>query len=352
MVGTPASPAGRSARTRPSASSATCATRRGTDTRIASAARAGSPGTADNGGVHRNSGVGNKTAYLIAAGGQFNDQDVDGIGVEKTARLYYLVMSEWLTSASDYLDLGDALEGACADLVDSYGFTTSDCTAVGHAVAATQLHLRPAELAPSQAPVCGSGKTAQDVFSDDLEAIDSGHWKPGLLVGKARGWYYPPNPNNDRTWMGPGRQAATRTSTASIGARAATRSCDWPSRSSPFRPARSCASSMATRSIRAGSGSTAASSSCASMASPGRTSARSASPTAGTTDRIATGTGNPLKGRRAFTGESHGYGASRVDLSDFAGQTVELRFRLGSDRSGGGQGWYIDDIRVYTCEPA
>ena len=68
--------------------------------------------------------------------------------------------------------------------------------------------------------------------------------------------------------------------------------------------------------------------------------------------RIATGTGNPLKGRRAFTGKSHGYGASRVDLSDFAGQTVELRFRLGSDRSSGGQGWYIDDIRVYTCEPA
>jgi hypothetical protein len=68
--------------------------------------------------------------------------------------------------------------------------------------------------------------------------------------------------------------------------------------------------------------------------------------------RIATGTGNPLKGRRAFTGESHGYGASRIDLSDLAGSSVELRFRLASDRSGGGFGWYIDDIRVYTCDPA
>ena len=41
----------------------------------ASAARAGRPAASDDGGVHRNSGVGNKAAYLIAEGGRFNGED-------------------------------------------------------------------------------------------------------------------------------------------------------------------------------------------------------------------------------------------------------------------------------------
>ena len=35
--------------------------------------------TDDNGGVHTNSGVGNKTAYLISQGGTFNGQTITGI---------------------------------------------------------------------------------------------------------------------------------------------------------------------------------------------------------------------------------------------------------------------------------
>jgi hypothetical protein len=65
--------------------------------------------------------------------------------------------------------------------------------------------------------------------------------------------------------------------------------------------------------------------------------------------RIARGTGNPLGGRRAFTGHSRGWSSARVDLSAFAGRDIKVRFRMGSDRSLGGRGWYIDDIRIYTC---
>ena len=43
----------------------------------------------DNGGVHRNSGVGNKAASLIAEGGTFNGRDIEGIGRTRTARIYY-----------------------------------------------------------------------------------------------------------------------------------------------------------------------------------------------------------------------------------------------------------------------
>jgi hypothetical protein len=59
--------------------------------------------------------------------------------------------------------------------------------------------------------------------------------------------------------------------------------------------------------------------------------------------------GNPLGGRRAFTGSSHGWAEARVDLSPFAGESIKLRFRVASDRAVGARGWYIDDIAIYAC---
>jgi hypothetical protein len=65
--------------------------------------------------------------------------------------------------------------------------------------------------------------------------------------------------------------------------------------------------------------------------------------------RIAKGTGNPLGGTRAWTGNSHGWSKARIELSRFAGSRIKVRFRSASDRSVGGRGWYIDDVRIYTC---
>jgi hypothetical protein len=59
--------------------------------------------------------------------------------------------------------------------------------------------------------------------------------------------------------------------------------------------------------------------------------------------------GNPLKGRRAFTGNSHGWAQARLDLSPFAGRSIKLRFRMASDRAAGARGWYIDDVAIYSC---
>ena len=64
----------------------------------------------------------------------------------------------------------------------------------------------------------------------------------------------------------------------------------------------------------------------------------------GYTGTIATGRGNPLRGRRAFVSVSRGWGASRADLSDFAGHQVRIRFRVGTDDRHGSYGWYIDDV--------
>jgi len=58
----------------------------------------------------------------------------------------------------------------------------------------------------------------------------------------------------------------------------------------------------------------------------------------------------PLPGRRCFSGY-HGWMTCRADLSDYAGQTVHLRFRFGSDSVRTFKGWYVDDIRLMEAIP-
>ncbi len=101
---------------------------------------------ADNGGVHTNSGVANKTAYLIVdgttaePGGTFNGQSFAGIGPDKTAVLYWTVMRT-LTPGSDFADLAAVLTQSCANLAGTGagGISTADCATVQAATTATGL---------------------------------------------------------------------------------------------------------------------------------------------------------------------------------------------------------------------
>ena len=90
---------------------------------------------ADNGGVHTNNGVGNKTAFLIARGGTFNGLKVSGIGERWTAKLYWRAQ-HLLTSGADYRDLAVALALACNRL---YGASSRQCRSVRTATAATEM---------------------------------------------------------------------------------------------------------------------------------------------------------------------------------------------------------------------
>jgi hypothetical protein len=69
--------------------------------------------------------------------------------------------------------------------------------------------------------------------------------------------------------------------------------------------------------------------------------------TGGYTAVLAGGFGNPLGARPAWTGNSYGYFTTIADLGpNVAGQTILLRWRMGSDGSLGGNGWWIDSISV------
>jgi hypothetical protein len=58
---------------------------------------------------------------------------------------------------------------------------------------------------------------------------------------------------------------------------------------------------------------------------------------------------NPLNGRQAFVAESHGYISSRINLTTLSGKSVRFRFRIGTNSSINDYGWYIDDVRIFTC---
>lgn len=66
--------------------------------------------------------------------------------------------------------------------------------------------------------------------------------------------------------------------------------------------------------------------------------------------------GNPLGGRRAWSGSSDAWVEARADLPAAAGQTVRVRFRWGGDNDNlpapyGGRYWYVDDVRLAILRP-
>ena len=64
---------------------------------------------------------------------------------------------------------------------------------------------------------------------------------------------------------------------------------------------------------------------------------------------IDTNYSNPLGGLEAWCGDPQDWGQSIVDLDAYAGQTIMLRLRLGTDSAAGREGWYIDDVVVQGC---
>lgn len=64
---------------------------------------------------------------------------------------------------------------------------------------------------------------------------------------------------------------------------------------------------------------------------------------------VSSGTGNPLAGASAWCGDPQDWLNSVVDLAPWAGQTVQFRFRLGTNSSVAREGWYLDELKVQGC---
>jgi hypothetical protein len=94
-------------------------------------------GATDDGGVHVNSGIHNKAAYLMAEGGTFHGRTIDGIGRAHTGVLMYNVM-RFLTKFATFEDARDLAVAKATQWAENGtgGFSHHDLCQVRNAYAA------------------------------------------------------------------------------------------------------------------------------------------------------------------------------------------------------------------------
>ncbi|MBZ5202593.1 peptidase M4 family protein [Planomicrobium chinense] len=93
-------------------------------------------GLEDFGGVHINSSISNKAAYLLANGGTHFNVKVEGIGIEKTGKIFYRTLTQYLTPTTKFRQLQAASVQAATDL---YGVDSQEVKSVKAAFAAVGL---------------------------------------------------------------------------------------------------------------------------------------------------------------------------------------------------------------------
>jgi Zn-dependent metalloprotease len=105
----------------------------------------------DNGGVHVNSGIPNRVAYLVS------DDPAFGIGRAATERIYYRALTTYLTPTSDFMANLAALLQSAADLFPG---SAAHMRAITRAHAAVGLADRPTVLFPNGGETLQTGSSA------------------------------------------------------------------------------------------------------------------------------------------------------------------------------------------------
>jgi bacillolysin len=300
----------------------------------------------DQGGVHFNSGVNNKAAYLMTDGDDFNGHSVAGIGEDKVGRIYYDALTTLLTSGSDYADLASALPQACDNLVGTAGITTANCAEVRDAVAAVEMSADPPAAPAPQAPaaVCPSGQLRTDLFRDDMETA-SVNWSTSSSAGAPWSFTNAYAHSGTISLFGPdtaarGENILTMTGSVSL-----------PAGGSSFlRFDHAYGFDDSASGVAFDGGVLEVSVNGGAFQDIG-----SRLTDVGYNGVITTTSNNPLGGHAAFIGESNGYRASRATLTTLAGNSVSFRFRIatnsGTNPDGTPAGWFVDDIHIYSCAP-
>jgi hypothetical protein len=75
-------------------------------------------------------------------------------------------------------------------------------------------------------------------------------------------------------------------------------------------------------------------------------------PVGGYPHRITANPASPFLPETPCYGETDGWEAAEFDLSAYVGETVQLRFRFGSDQFVRDEGWYIDNIKIVYQQPS
>ena len=299
----------------------------------------------DQGGVHTNSGVGNKAAFLITSGGNFNGRTIKGLGINKASAIFYRVNAFLLTSSSDYADFGNALQQACTDLIGKKpknkngnpadAITETDCKQVTKSVAATEMSKQPQYWPiPAEAAICPTGKKPKNVSFEKFEAPNPANFTYQPAGGNWQVLDIYASSNAHSVYVSSNTQIddnIASTANTAIPAGAFLRFAHY------YNLYQNRAGGVVEYSANGGAWK---------RIKPGMFLNNRYNAT------LLSGTGSALAGQQAFTGFSGGWTSSRIDLSSLAGKNVKFRFRAASDFNGMWDGWMIDDIRLYTCKNA
>ena len=337
----------------------------------------------DYGGVHINSTVVSHAYALLVDGGQYNGFTINGIGLSKAAHLFWHAQAYYLSRTSDFVALADALTAAYLDLrelslpeltIEETESTTyqqlnsADSLSLQQVIAAVELRLPPdcdnflSALQPGAPEIClANDEVLTPFFSEDFEA-------------GTNGWTLSAHPEDPGSWVP--RHWALKTTlpedrpgTAIYAVNPAVGHCDTLPNNGSLRlktPLIQIPADIegdvylvfdhyfsledgvdgANVKLQQNNG--------AWLRIPPMAFLHN-----GYNDILPQSlyTDNPLAGDRVWTGADIGsttgsWGTTQINLSVLgveAGETIRLRWELGTDGCDGWDGWYVDDIYVGSC---
>jgi len=340
--------------------------------------------TADQGGVHTNSGVPNHGFALLVDGGTYNGQTIAPIGMTKAAHLYFRAQTVYQVEDSDFADHADALEMSCLDLLgqplsaltggpSGEAIDVSDCAEVTKMIAAVELRTPPGFcnfaplLNPALPAFCSSATTSgvvQNITSFDFETDPTESWAASrttsspdftdrdwswvseLPSGRAGSGFFAPDPNIGTCAPGGDESGVLHLASPPIPLPAST---NFARATFEHWVATEAGWDGGNLKISVNDG-------------PWQLVPPSEFTFNGYNVLLfsaAQGNTDPLAGQPAWSGNDAGtvkggsWGRSHVNLGNFAraGDTVRLRWDLGSDGCAGSVGWYLDNVNVFSCTP-
>ncbi|MFN7950083.1 MAG: M4 family metallopeptidase, partial [bacterium] len=305
----------------------------------------GFPGS-DAGGIHTNALIPDHAYQLLVDGGTFNGVTVTGIGLTKAAAVEYRALTRYLVSASDFLDLANALAQSCSDLVGTGGITAGDCTQVTNATNAVEMrNAWPCDPPqPTPPSYCPPGHFLNQVWYETFDRPYLAQWTASTLRSGPSAWLAGGNVYDD-SFATSGTNnlwgSDPKTLSDSIVTMVGTVHL-------PVIARMQFNHSFGFESYLDGG--------VVEFSTDGGSTWFDAMQFytlgANYNGTIPTEFGNPLANpnpRNAFVKESWGYTATQLDLGALANSDVKFRFRIGSDSSVGDVGWFIDDLRIYQC---
>lgn len=306
----------------------------------------------DRGAVHHNLGVGNKTAYLISQGGDFNGRTIEGIDegdpmLAKTGLLYLETIPR-LTSGAQYADVGRVLAATCDELAaaPAGALDEADCDAVRDATAATELDQPPADPrgALGEAARSCPTETSEGLLERDDDGLDGFAWSttpelwfrtedgipPYARSGESSLFGFNPDPTNE--------YADPQVSTATSKPLAVPQTVGGVF----FHFHHAFALDHVDETFYDGA-----------TVRVERQVGSEWAPVTMPESAWVNGPDKQIVGRDGFTGfggDSKGWGSSRLDLTPLAGETVRLVLHIEADPEIAALGWWLDDLRLYACD--